>query len=274
VLPALVLVAMAARSYQPFGGDAGGERIAWSPFFDSMFTIVAVLFGLALIVAVWAWYLALKTPRRGGGSAVPYSSLLVFLGIVLFLAVAGRNIFEYKRRPASSDGLDPAFPQQLPTPEVKQTDYPRDPHFIWPLAIGVVVLIVVAIVAVVLVERRRKRRGVRTPEQLERLAKALDEAIDDLRRDPDPRKAVIAAYARMEQALTVFGLPRKPAEAPYEYLHRVARELEAEGPVEALTELFEVAKFSEHSVDETMRGRAIDALTAVRAEVRTAAAAT
>ena len=56
--------------------------------------------------------------------------------------------------------------------------------------------------------------------------------------------------ARMEQALTVYGLPRKPAEAPYEYLHRVARELEAEGPVEALTELFEEAKFSEHSVDE------------------------
>src|SRR5262245_18962778 len=273
VLPALLLVAMAARSYQPFGGDAGGERIAWSPFFDSVFTIVAVLFGLALIVAVWAWYQAIKTTRRGGGSAVPYSSLLVFLGIVLFLAVAGRNIFEYRRRPASGEGVDPAFPQQVSPHDVKQTDYPRDPHFIWPLAIGLVVLIVAAIVAAVLIERRRrKRRVVRTPEQLEQLGKALDEAIDDLRRDPDARRAVIAAYARMEQALTVFGLPPKPAEAPYEYLHRVARELEAEGPVEALTELFEVAKFSEHSVDETMRGRAIDALTAVRAEVRTAAA--
>ena len=81
----------------------------------------------------------------------------------------------------------------------------------------------------------------------------------------------MAAYARMEQALTVYGLPRKPAEAPYEYLRRVGRELEAEEPVAALTELFEVAKFSEHSVDERMRGRAIDALTAVRREVRTAA---
>ena len=51
----------------------------------------------------------------------------------------------------------------------------------------------------------------------------------------------------------------------------MARDLEAEQPVAALTELFEVAKFSEHSVDEAMRGRAIDALTAVRREVRTAA---
>ena len=134
-------------------------------------------------------------------------------------------------------------------------------------------MIAAAIVVAVLVERRRRRHlsDAPTPEQLDELAKALDEAIDDLRRDPDPRRAVIAAYARMEQALTAYGLPRRPAEAPYEYLHRVARELESEQPVAALTELFEVAKFSEHSVDETMRGRAIDALTAVRGEVRTEA---
>ena len=123
----------------------------------------------------------------------------------------------------------------------------------------------------VLVERRRRRPDALTPEQLKELGDALDEAIDDLRRDPDPRRAVIAAYARMEQALTLHGFPRRPSEAPYEYLSRVARDLEAEQPVAALTELFEVAKFSEHSVDEAMRGRAIDALTAVRREVRTAA---
>ena len=144
----------------------------------------------------------------------------------------------------------------------------RDPQIIWPLVIGLAVLITAAIAAVIIIERRRDRRGRRTPEQLEKLGRALDEAIDDLRRDPDPRRAVIAAYARMEQALTLYGFPRRPSEAPYEYLHRVARELEAEGPVASLTELFEVAKFSEHAVDEGMRGRAIDALTAVRAEVR------
>ena len=264
---------MAARSYQPFGGDAGGERIASTPFLDGAFTVVVVVAGLVLLVAVWAWYLALKTRRGGQGSHAPYSSLIVFLGIVAFVAIAGRNILEYRRRPGEPEAADPGFPGQvLPDNPVAKLEPDRDPQVIWPLAIGLALLIVAAIVAVVLLERRRsRRRDVRTPEQLEQLGKALDEAIDDLRRDPDPRRAVIAAYARMEQALTVFGLPRRPAEAPYEYLHRVARELEAEGPVEALTELFEVAKFSDHSVDETMRGRAIDALTAVRAEVRTVA---
>ena len=169
-------------------------------------------------------------------------------------------------------GVEPGFPQPVepgqPTPEPEQV---AGPQVIWPLAIGIVVVIVAGVAVGIIVDRRRRRPDALTPEQLKELRDALDEAIEDLRRDPDPRRAVVAAYARMEQALTVYGLPRKPAEAPYEYLRRVGRELEAEEPVAALTELFEVAKFSEHSVDETMRGRAIDALTAVRREVRAAA---
>ena len=274
MLPALLLVAMAARSYQPFGDDdGGGGRAPSTTFLDGGFTILAVLMVLGLFVVIWAWLHVLRTARGGRGSNAPYRSLLLFLGITAFVAVAGRNILEYKGPKGEPEASDPGFPgQALPGKPAQSLEPARDPHIIWPLAIGLVVLIAAAIVAVILIERRRrKRREVRTPAQLEQLSRALDEAIDDLRRDPDPRRAVIAAYARMEQALTVYGLPRKPSEAPYEYLQRVAREFEAEGPVEALTELFEVAKFSEHSVDETMRGRAIEALTAVRAEVRTAA---
>ena len=70
--------------------------------------------------------------------------------------------------------------------------------------------------------------------------------------------------ARRRGAARRIGRPRKDRLIQT----RVARDLEAEQPVAALTELFEVAKFSEHSVDESMRRRAIDALTAVRAEVR------
>ena len=50
------------------------------------------------------------------------------------------------------------------------------------------------------------------------LADVLEETIDDLRAEADPRRAVIAAYARMERALAAAGLPRSPAEAPDEYL--------------------------------------------------------
>ena len=272
VVPALVLVATAARSYQPFGGEGGGRRAPSATFLDGAFTVISVLGGAAALIGVWAWFFALRTRPQGRDNRPPFASLVVFLVIGLTAVVAAQDILRNEGSSGRSGAADLAFPEQVapeqPRPQLAEG---RDPEFVWPLAIGLAVLIAAAIVAAIVIERRRDRRGRRRPEQLEELGRALDEAIDDLRRDPDPRRAVIAAYARMEQALTLYGFPRRPSEAPYEYLHRVARDLEAEQPVAALTELFEVAKFSEHSVDETMRGRAIDALTAVRQEVRLAA---
>jgi hypothetical protein len=270
VVPALVLVAFAARSYQPFGGEPGDERAASTIFVDSLFTIVLAL-GTALVLILL--YARIRMPGRSerGRQSKIYSGLLAFFLIFGFVLIGGRALLQYDRQPANEEGSDSAIQQAQPGKPISPTQQQaRDPRVVWPLAAGVVGLIAAAIVIAVIVERRRRRPDERTRDQLKELTDALDEAIDDLRRDPDPRRAVVAAYARMEQALTVYGLPRRPAEAPYEYLRRVARELEAEQPVAALTELFEVAKFSEHAVDEAMRGRAIDALTAVRQEVRAA----
>ncbi len=120
---------------------------------------------------------------------------------------------------------------------------------------------------------RRRRLAARRPLRVgEELALALDDAIDDVRAETDPRRAVIKAYARMEAILGAHGLPRDPAEAPYEYLARALGELEASGPsVERLTDLFERAKFSLHEIDPAMREDAIEALAAVRDELRQAA---
>jgi hypothetical protein len=270
VVPALVLVAIAARSYQPFGGEPGAERAASTTFLDSLYTVVLVLVAALMLLGLVVW-VSVRARHRGQRGNPGVSGLTLFL-IFIVVLVGVRQMLEYERRPPDAEGADPGFPQQLPPGEsVPEPELGRSPRVVWPLAIGIGGVIAAAIVIAVIVERRRNRPDALTPDQLRELRAALDEAIDDLRRDPDPRRAVVAAYARMERALSVFGLPRKPSEAPYEYLRRVGRELEAEEPVAALTELFEVAKFSEHSVDETMRGRAIDALTAVRREVRTAA---
>jgi len=271
VVPALVLVAMTARSYRPFRGDVeGGERAASTAFLDGAFTVVLVL-GIALaFILLWV---RLRVLRKPGGrtESAGLSGLVMFL--IVIVALAGvRNILQYEQRPGSAEGADAGFPSQVkPGRPVPQPEQERAPRVVWPLAAGLVTLIAAAVVIAVVVDRRRRSRaGTRTREELEELARALDEALEDLRREPDPRRAVVAAYARMEQALSYHGLPRRPSETPYEYLARVARELDAEEPVAALTELFEEAKFSEHSVDETMRGRAIDALSSVRREVRAA----
>jgi len=101
------------------------------------------------------------------------------------------------------------------------------------------------------------------------LADVLDDAVDDLRTTPDPRLAVIAAYDRMERILAGHGLARRRSEAPLEYLPRVLAVLDASGPAGArLTALFERAMFSLLPVDRAEQDAAVDALVAVRDELR------
>jgi hypothetical protein len=85
-----------------------------------------------------------------------------------------------------------------------------EPEFtIWPVVITIA--LVAAGAAAVALERRARRRalGAQTPIAAEEaLVDVLDEALDDLRAETDPRRAVIEAYARMERALRAAGLPR------------------------------------------------------------------
>jgi hypothetical protein len=130
------------------------------------------------------------------------------------------------------------------------------------------------LLAVVVLYARRERleeEGEETVE--EELAAVVSDAIDDLRAEPDARRAVIAAYARMERVLAQHGQPRRRSEAPFEYLARVLRGLRVrDAAVRDLTELFERAKFSTHEIDEAMRERAIAALVSLREDLEASAA--
>ena len=145
----------------------------------------------------------------------------------------------------------------------------RNAHLRWDEI--AVVLVLVAGVAVLLLASRGAKRTPR-PWRLrsqEAVSLALDESLDDLRSEPDLRRAIIAAYARMERALAGGGIPRRPSEAPFEYVERALGDLETSAEsVRRLTDLFEWAKFSQHEPEPEMRDEAIDALVAVRDELR------
>jgi hypothetical protein len=114
--------------------------------------------------------------------------------------------------------------------------------------------------------RRRPRAAASLSD---RVAEALGAPLDDLRSEPDVRRAVIAAFARLERALEAAGAPRGIGEAPLEYVDRVLGELAVPpAPTAALAALFEQAKFSLHPLDEDDRSAAIDALEAVRESLR------
>lgn len=150
-----------------------------------------------------------------------------------------------------------------------------DPNGLAPGRDGSSIIIAVAIVAVlavgvvVLAIRWRRSdaadRADGPDARRGRTEQALEVGLDALRREPDPRRAIIAAYAAMERSLSHSGLGRHAWEAPIEYLRRVlAAALGAGEDVQTMTHLFEVAKFSHHPVDESMRTGAIGALERIR----------
>ncbi len=103
----------------------------------------------------------------------------------------------------------------------------------------------------------------------EDIVATLETTIEDLRGERDPRRAVIAAYAQMERTLARHGYSRARSEAPFEYLARILRDLDVrDEAVRMLTGLFEYAKFSPHEIDGAMKEDAIDALLAIRDDLR------
>ena len=104
------------------------------------------------------------------------------------------------------------------------------------------------------------------------LEEALDDSLDDLRAETDPRRAVIAAYARLERVLARPRCrrdtrPRRRTST----CDRVLSSLElSRRAVSRLTALFQTAKFSHHEVDDGMKEEAIDALVSARDELRAA----
>jgi hypothetical protein len=122
--------------------------------------------------------------------------------------------------------------------------------------------------AIVLRAARRRGELVAATPIHETIDEVLAETLDDLRREEDPRKAVIGAYAKMERTLAARGVPRRESEAPLEYLTRILEVVSASGhSVRRLTGLFAKARYSPHEIDAKMKEDAIDALTGLRAEL-------
>jgi hypothetical protein len=132
--------------------------------------------------------------------------------------------------------------------------------------IGGVAALLLAGVVVYLFRGRRQDLVFDEPEVAGApVAAAAAAAAAGLRAEDDPRRAVVAAYLRMDLTLAEHGLGRRPAEAPLEHLARVLREAGIP-PVAGrrLVDLFERARFSSHPVDAAMRDEALAHLEAVR----------
>jgi hypothetical protein len=263
----LVLAAIGSRQ-EGWRGDGGTLREVPHTVIDSAYTLVVVavcIAGLALVLRLRrAWP---QFPFKHAGSWQDVVFLVTFalvLAYVLATSDVGHRLSELLGNAAwTGRKPNPDAARQSPAQRA------RDPEFQWWLAS----LLAAGAIGGYLWYRRSRRPPPREHRELaEELEVVLTETLDDLESEPDPRRAVIRAYARMEIVLAAHGLPRNASEAPLEYLARVLRELHVgAGAAHALTELFERARFSQHEIDSDMKDEAIAALATVRDDLKAVA---
>jgi len=268
----LALVAVAAAGHAPSAGASRPSAPAPKLLQDYVATLALLIMPLGLILIVWAALMSrmykdvpMKTPAGYPARRVPRP--FIQIAILIALIALALRFHPFDRNDQGTGSSNPAPAATEPADGEKVDEY--EPQFRWLPMIVVGSLIVGIGGAMAVMAARRHREVLAETPIRETLAEVLDETIDDLRNEPDPRKAVIGAYANMERTLAARGVPRHESEAPVEYLKRILDVVSASShSVRRLTALFSRARYSPHEIDAEMKEQAIDALTGLRAELQ------
>jgi hypothetical protein len=267
LVASLVVVAGIASQGRPLSARRGAGPTA--TFFDYLATtlvLFVIFMAVVVVIALFSermnrnrpprspWYVFSTLFSMAMGIAVAF--LILHSGLEKRLGNLSQNAVKQIEKTKGGRSAQPG-------PNV------RSAHIRWD-EVAVVLALAGGTVVLLLASRGARRApGLPRVRREELVSLALDESLDDLRNDPDLRRAIIAAYARMEGVLAGVGLPRHPSEAPFEYMERALASLETSAAAaERLTALFEWAKFSQHEPGPEMRDDAVAALVAVRDELR------
>lgn len=266
----LMVVSLATQSGFGGGSDAEPSR----DLLSYAYTAFLVLWVLAIPATLWAMWVQgsnIVVERPGFKRVViqnvaTVAILCLLIGGALYLRSRGWH-------PPDNSALKKTGDAVNKKKKKGEKAVAEEPTFKWSVALGMAGLLVIVSVPLTrayLKERdRRRQRTLRRPlSQREQIAADFEVLIDDLRAEPDARRAIIASYARMEAVFAKHDLPRRRSETAGEYLHRIVHSLTARTEaVERLTALFERAKFGAATMDETARNEAIAALETIRDDV-------
>jgi hypothetical protein len=266
----VALVAVAASGYRLSGSSSARPN----PYaVDTILTIVIALYivaAVAVVVAMfWGGLELRRLPRQETKRQRTWRMVFVLLGAAVLVTVAAERYHfrAHPRPPAENPALGSGKKRDGHKKDAA-SPAAHHPQLRWAPFLALLGAGGIAFAAFLVAERRRRRRLPRDFSIAEALSDVLDETLDDLRAETDPRRAVIAAYARMERALAAHGFPRRRFEAPHEYLSRVLGELSGGRLAAArLTALFERARFSPHEIDAEMKAEAIEAIESLQADL-------
>lgn len=268
----LALAATVGPPHTP-GAEPGASLLIRLP--EVVWMVVLGLFALSLLLL-----LSLQRPRRPtedelnarSGPPLRRSTLLASLPVLVLLVLfihfawtrwAPGTIHPLEAPLAAIAGLLDLLAQaRKPVTSVAAFDYAVGGLALL-LALGTFALMVLIVFAERIL-RWWDRPG--PAPAAPRVAAAVAESLEDIRADPDARAAIIRAYRRFEIALSAARVPRAAWQTPAEFLRTVLTQAPMPAaPVERLTALFELARFSDRPLGADARATACDCLDEVKA---------
>jgi hypothetical protein len=262
-------------------GGSGGRSTAPAIVGEVLVVLLAVVV-CVLVALVWILTPGRRSLRKRRGALVSedvreglWASFLVLIaGVVVLGGLVAALYFLLGRvgtvEPPTPGGVGAgtgAGPS-LPPPGPASPVSPIFHWFVLGLLASTAILVPVALVARHMLRERGTAAEPEHGAPHEQVVRAVEDSIDDIERDPDARRAVIRAYARMERAFGDAGIPREPSEAPFEFVGRSLQRLRV-SPASAgrLAELFERARFSRHAVDAATKQEALRTLREVQGQI-------
>ena len=243
---------------------------------------IAILFALAALVflvdLVRRWLLKREA---GDGEADPafeaprvppwlrtLTQFLSFLNFAVLAYLLWRGVIPFGGLLGlgPGGGSGPGFPLSVPTS--------APPVITWAFGILAVAAALGALALAVWVALGDRLTGARDEFTVSAppapLQVAVEESLEELRAEPDARRAIVRCYARFERAAADSGVERKPWFTPMEFMREALDRLPIpRRAVPTLTGLFELARFSHHELGRAERDRALEALDEIRTSMQT-----
>ena len=238
--------------------------------------LIVLLVGVAVIPAMLLviWQMVRELREEGPGDVDDHRERKVMKQVLVIALVGGAIALLALARPQKQSVESPTSNSHRPIAAHLRDKPDRTAETLLPWVVGGVGACCVFLVATAFI--RRRRGGIAIQELIEdgleaprrELHRQVEISIAEIERESDPRRAVIHAYAGMEKTLARHKLGRRSFEAPGEYLHRAFAALRlSRRPGERLTELFEQARFSTHTIGLEMKRESIAALIELRSEL-------
>jgi hypothetical protein len=279
-------------------GPRSGSEASPSDDSGSLVGVIAML-GVSFVVMAFAMFARRPAaPKAGAYEMADFGDrepgrvnrrllLIAFAVVVAWLGIfvaASQFRFQSDYTPQAPSPTSTAAPDDQPQPAApSQPSQPRSDTF-RVLAGATGVLLVMTVVATVITAVRQRstlpavvmtgRSDATETAGPEPLAVAAERGLAEVANPAlEPRAAIIACYAAMEEALaTAPGAAPQASDTPSEVLARaVGNRTISTGAAAALVDLFAEARFSRHTMTEGHRADAERALRSVLGELRSSA---